>query len=305
MQTIKFADRIVSLMGCCFLIILSFSVGLIFSFNIWVLLMVFGVYLACINFTLYKLNLDSPPGVFFYAMLLSLAVCIPFDRTLIPEKVGFVTLGALFTFLVGFFYALMTHRKIKVFAIEVFSSKRQWFKMLQSIMIGLFSMLSLGFAFYFDLSYPYWVPISCCAVMMGRSTRHVFLRSAHRLFGTMIGIVVTWGITIFHPSLLLIAIYIIIAQIFIEYLVVRNYGLANIFITILTILFAEKGYDLQMDASSFILSRLVDILIGSLFGIIGGSILYNWSFRYSWLKINRYLRDKINVKRAIAKGYYE
>ena len=128
--------------------------------------------------------------------------------------------------------------------------------------------------------------------MMGKSTKHVFIRGTHRFFGTLVGLVLTWAITVFHPSLLIIAIYIVIAQILIEYFVARNYGIANIFITILTILLAEKGYEIQQNVNSFILFRITDIVIGSLIGLVGGTVLYNWHFRSMWLRLGKKIQNK-------------
>ena len=64
-------------------------------------------------------------------------------------------------------------------------------------------------------------------------------------------------------------------QIIVEFLVVRNYGVAVVFITILTIFLSESGKQLTQDTNEIFFARMIDIFIGSVIGIIGGWILYH------------------------------
>ena len=57
-------------------------------------------------------------------------------------------------------------------------------------------------------------------------------------------------------------------------LVGRNYGVAVIFITVLTIFLAESGVTLT-NPDVLLRARFIDILIGSLVGAAGGWVLYN------------------------------
>jgi uncharacterized membrane protein YccC len=116
--------------------------------------------------------------------------------------------------------------------------------------------------------------------MQGASTRHIWQRSVQRILGTFIGLGVTWGILMLHPSLVVICISIIALQVIVEFLVVRNYAIAVIFITILTIFLAESGNSLTADPSTLITARFLDILTGSIIGAIGGWILYNERVHY-------------------------
>ncbi|GEO06328.1 hypothetical protein AAE02nite_39920 [Adhaeribacter aerolatus] len=78
-----------------------------------------------------------------------------------------------------------------------------------------------------------------------------------------------------QPSLLAICISIILLQSVVELLVVRNYGIAVVFITILTIFLAESGETLTNSPNDLIFTRFLDILTGSVIGAVGGWILYN------------------------------
>lgn len=84
-------------------------------------------------------------------------------------------------------------------------------------------------------------------------------------------------------------------QIIVEFLVVRNYGIAVIFITILTIFLSESGKQLTQDTDTVFLSRMIDIFIGSTIGMIGGWILYHEKLHfYTKLQIRK---SKVLMKR--------
>lgn len=82
-----------------------------------------------------------------------------------------------------------------------------------------------------------------------------------------------------------------------EWLVVRNYGIAVVFITILTIFLAESGNALLSDPTSLIAARFYDILTGSIMGAIGGWALYNERIHYATRKQVRKAKLVLNKRR--------
>jgi len=60
----------------------------------------------------------------------------------------------------------------------------------------------------------------------------------------------------------------------IEILVVRNYGLAVIFITPLTILLAETTQAGQQTTQAIMVARVLDIALGSFVGLLGSAPLH-------------------------------
>lgn len=71
----------------------------------------------------------------------------------------------------------------------------------------------------------------------------------------------------------------------IEVLVTRNYGLAVIFITPLTIILAEAS-NVAQDINGVMLLRLWDVVLGSIVGYIGGWVLHQ---RHFYDRIERYV----------------
>jgi hypothetical protein len=273
-QSNRLIERMTILMICCFGIMVSFTMGLLFSFNLYVAPFALAFLSFAAHYSLYKLNLTRPPGNFFFIMLASMAICTPFDLESIPEKVGYVAMGTIFTCVLGLIYSLLTLKETNETEIK-FPQKKVYTNIVESLIFGLFMGLSLAVAFLLKLDNPYWIPISCLAVMQGSSTKHIGLRGTQRIIGTLIGLGITWLIAFGNPTTLFIVISIIFLQIIVEFLVVRNYTLAVVFITILTIFLAESGGNLSAYTNQIFTARLVDIIIGSIIGIAGGWILFH------------------------------
>lgn len=286
-QSDKLEERMIILMTCCFGITLSYSVGLLFSFNQYLAPIALGALSFGIHYSLHQLKMTRPPGNFFFLMVASTAICTPFELESVPTKVGYVALGTILTCGLALIYSILTLEK---------NGKKLTFQtnndahtnIVESLVFGFFMALSLIVAQLLDIENPYWIPISCLAVMQGSSSKHTWTRGAQRIIGTIIGLGLTWAIAYTYPSALFMVIGIIFLQIIVEFLIVRNYTLAVIFITILTIFLAESGNELSLNTNEVFLARLVDILIGSAIGIVGGWILYNEKVHfYAKLQINK------------------
>lgn len=110
--------------------------------------------------------------------------------------------------------------------------------------------------------------------MQGATFVAMWQRKIHRVLGTVIGLSLTWIIFSLSPSAIEVAFIIFALNFMVELLVVRNYALAVIFITPLTILFAEST-SIGNSSELLIMARLTDIIVGSAFGLVGGWILRN------------------------------
>lgn len=278
-QSNRLDQRMMILMTCCFGIMVSYTVGLLFSFNMFAAPLALGLLSFGVHYSLHQLQLNRPPGNFFFLMLASMAICTPFEPKLIPEKVGYVAMGAILTCGIGLVYSLLTLNKSQQKDVNP-HFKSHYTNIVESLIFGFFMSLSLAIAFAMNIEKPYWVPISCLAVIQGSSSKHTWLRGTQRILGTLIGVIITWLIVSLNPSTLMMVLGIILLQVIVEFLVVRNYGVAVIFITVLTVFLAESGNDLTKNTNQVFMARLVDIIIGSVVGIIGGWALYHQQVHY-------------------------
>src|SRR5690606_19574358 len=161
---------------------------------------------------------------------------------------------------IGFIYSLLTLKPSDKVEAE-WPQKKAYINIVESLTFGLFVGLSLMVAFLLEFNNPYWIPISCLAVMQGQTTKHIWLRASQRVLGTLLGLGITWLIAFGNPIPLFMVIGITILQIIVEYLVVRNYAVAVVFITILTIFLAESQGVLTHNTNKFFFARLIYIPI--------------------------------------------
>lgn len=135
--------------------------------------------------------------------------------------------------------------------------------------------LTLIIGHLLEFNNTYWISIAAVAIIQGRNFEHVRQRNMHRILGTFVGIGLAWIILIFNPEKIVMIVIITVLQFIIELFVVRNYGLAVIFITPLTILLTETGSEVHHQVETLMQARLLDTIIGSLIGLAAGFFLHH------------------------------
>lgn len=124
-------------------------------------------------------------------------------------------------------------------------------------------------AYQFNLARSYWVPLSCVAVMSGSTIVASYHRAIQRGFGTIVGILIASFILAAQPYGYIIALFILLLTFITELFIVKNYGLAALFFTPNALLMAESTSQGSFSFSYFASARLMDVLIGSVIGLIG------------------------------------
>lgn len=268
------AQRMITMLACSFGFMISFAMGIIFSFNpvisaVVLALLTFGVQWTTTYFRM------KPPGSFFFVMIVSIASCMPFNVETIPHKVGLVGMGAMLACVLAFLYSLYIVKKYPSQSETIHIKTQKYHNTITSVITGFFVGFSLLIGSLLHLSNPYWLPISCLAVMQGVTLEHIWQRSFHRILGTLVGLGLAWLLLLQHLTPLTVCIIIFVLQFIIEMLVVRHYGLAVIFITPLTILLAEAGSAISANPNVLIPIRFFDIVLGSVIGAIAGWLIHH------------------------------
>jgi uncharacterized membrane protein YccC len=239
----------------------------------------------------------GPPGSLFFVMAAAIAAYTPSTVEEIPLKVGLLTMGTLLACLIAFFYSLYILRLQAPDTHTTEPERSFGIVVLDSIVIGAFVCLSLAIAQALQLERPYWVPISCLAVIQGVSMRAVWNRQLHRVLGTAVGMLLAWAIISLPLTPWSIAPIVIALTFIIETAVVRHYGFAVIFITPLTILLAEAPTLGQLPATELLASRFLDTLLGCLVGLVGGFCLHSGRFRETVARPLRNLMTPSRLRR--------
>lgn len=279
LPTTTVARRMITMLACSFGFMISFVIGICFSFNPILSSIVLGLFALSVHWVVNYFGM-KPPGSFFFIMIASIASCMPFDLIAIPTRVGLIGMGAMLASLLALFYSLYITKKHPPKTELIVVRKSNYTTLFESAIVGFFIFLSVLTGHLLKLNNPYWLPISCAAVMQGASFQHVGQRSFQRILGTFIGLGLTWLLLLLKMTPLTICISIMVLQFIIEMLVVRHYGLAVVFITPLTLFLAEAGSAMTVDPTTLISVRFMDILLGSIIGAIGGWFLHHEQLRH-------------------------
>lgn len=276
------ANRMITLLVCSFGFMVSYTIGICFSFNFIVSSLVFGLFTFAVHWLALYFK-AKPPGSFFFIMIASMASCQPFDPALIPQKIGLVGLGTMTACLLALFYSLLMLRNQQSNGTNVTMSfiRNKYADAVEAIILGLFMMASLLIGHVLKLQNPYWVPISCLAVMQGATLHTIWQRGFHRILGTFIGLGLAWLVLSLNRTPLSICLTIMALQFIVEMLVTRHYALTVMFITPMTILLAEANGSMIQNPDQLIYIRFWDISIGSFIGIVGGWFMYHEKIRYN------------------------
>jgi uncharacterized membrane protein YccC len=271
-------QRMIRVIMAAFGLTLSYAVGLICGFNQWLSALVFGI-LTMNIYCLVSFFKTRTPHSFFFIMMAAIAGGQSTEPALITQRVGLFFMGAMLSCIVVFIFSMLRYQGSKfentAFSILVSGQKEKGKTLAKAAILGIFMILCMSIGYLMRVTNPYWIPISCLAVMQANSHQMIWRRAAQRITGTFIGIGVFALLihSVHHP--LIVCLWIFILQLLVEIFIRKNYALAVIFITPLTILLAETGNQHFSFSHQFIDARLFDISIGSLMGAIGGWLIHN------------------------------
>ena len=266
--------RMVVLLACAFALIASYAAGVVSQLyppSVVPVLTITSILVTMVSRYYYM----PPPGSFFFVMATSIGAHTPGGILEVPLKVGLLTMGCLLASLIAFVYSLITLRRQPPKAIPPLPAPTFDFVVFDAVIIGVFVGLSLALAEALRLVQPYWVPISCLAVLQGMTLRAVWTKQIHRIAGTAIGLLLAWAVLLLPLTPWTIPLVMITLAFCIEMLIVRHYALASIFITPLTILLVEAANLGHSLPASLIAARFWDTVLGCLVGLLGGASLHS------------------------------
>ncbi|UVD79044.1 FUSC family protein [Myroides albus] len=286
-------QRMVTMLVCSFGFMLSFAVGITFSFNLYLSAVAFGIFTTAVHWLTLYFN-TRPPGSFFFIMVASMSSNMPFELATIPTRLGYVVMGTMFACTLALIYSIIVGKKYnstkRIQLIKPVPIKEQLDYLIRAIIVGSFMFIALMVGNLLKFDNPYWIPISCAAIMQGISLYHVWQRALQRITGTFIGLALCWILISISDSPLYFCICIMFLQFVIEMFISRNYAVAVIFITALTVLLAEAANPIITTPNILIKTRFIDIVIGSLIGGVGG-----WFLHHEYLR--NQTRDRLRTTR--------
>ncbi|MET0446988.1 MAG: FUSC family protein, partial [Aeromicrobium sp.] len=115
------------------------------------------------------------------------------------------------------------------------------------------------------IGHPYWGMVAAVSVLTAPSVRHIASRGTLRAVGTVAGLGVTAAILALDPGPAAIVAVIIVAQVAAELFVMRNYGVAAVFITPLALLMGQLVH--PVPTGELLAERGLETLIGITVGV--------------------------------------
>lgn len=269
----RLRHRMVLMMALAFAMIACYAMGALTHLFPAALIVVLTT-LTCVASMTARFYRLPPPGILFIIMAASIAAYTPAEPLDIPLRIGLVAMGAVFACSVAFVYSLYHVRGSPPGMEPPVPGMDFDYVVVDSTIIAACVGFSLLLAELLQLERPYWVPVSCLAVIQGANLRMVWNRHAQRVLGTVVGMGLAWLLLELRLEVWGVVAMMIALSFIIELIIVRHYGLAVVFITPLTIFLAESTQLAQHSATDILLARVVDIAIGSSVGLAGGAVLH-------------------------------
>jgi Fusaric acid resistance protein-like len=268
--------RMVTLMACSFAMTGCYALGAMSHFLPFSLVPVLAL-IATLIVMVCRFYAVAPPGAVFFLMAAAIGAFTPMEVEQLPLRVGLIALGCLLACLIALVYSLYVLGRGIRHAQPVAPLPKPDFDhvVVGSLIIGLSVGASLLAATLLQLDRPYWVPMSCLAVIQGASMRAVWTRQLHRVVGTFAGIGLAWMLLRLPLDPWRIAWLVLALTFIVETLVVRHYGLAVVFITPITLLLADATVLNPGAVDTTLQARVLDTLLGSFTGWLGGMCLHH------------------------------
>ena len=219
-------------------------------------------------------NVGGPPGCMFFVIAASIGATSHAALTVSLLKFIFVFAGCLWGMAMALLYSCITRSRNTSSVVKgsILALQKNF---AHAVFIGMVVGASLLLAQSIGLTNPYWVPISCLAVIQGSNLRDIWNKQLHRIVGTFLGVI--WMSILFESkpeSDWEVAIWIVMLSFAIELTVARHYATAVMFITPMTILLADVAQAHESSFWSLTQSRLLDTSIGCATALFGGLCLH-------------------------------
>lgn len=287
--------RMAVLMACAFGMTACYTLGLL-TFYVPVLMVPVLTIMTIVVTMIQRYYALGPPGTLFFVMPAAIGA-----YTMRPElnpftAVGVFSAGTTLAVAIAFFYSLYA---IPRWGVEKPRSVVPNFDyvIVEPVFLGLTVGASLAVAHALQLPRPYWVPISCIAVMQVATLRDVWRRQLHRIIGTALGVLVALFVLSLKLSIWATAFTMFGLFFVIEYLIPRNYALAMMFITPMTILLVEFASHHMGTVQSVAWIRLLDTVVGSVMGLLGAALMHHPTVRSMMVGALRRVVRKPNLQR--------
>lgn len=134
------------------------------------------------------------------------------------------------------------------------------------LVAGLAVAAAGGLSTLLGIGHPYWASVAAAAPLGAQALPHQLLRAAHRVLGTLVGLVVAALLLALGLPALPTVLVVVVLQVGTELLVGRNYGLAMVLITPMALLMGQLAA--PRGVATLLLDRGVETALGAAVAVV-------------------------------------
>ncbi|MGK0552027.1 FUSC family protein [Enterococcus faecalis] len=222
-------------------------------------------------FRLYKIE---KPGPYFSVMFVSIGVSSNLDFAKIPLMTLFFMAGVLVAIIMALILSLFDKRHVISYGQQVAFKERlidDPSVIIDSYFYGAILFFAAYLSFSLKLYNPYWLVISCAAILQGSNFRDVFSRHIQRIIGTIIGLIIAALMLEVHWNTLDQMFVISILYMIVDFFSKKNYTVLLFFSTPMALMLSNLVH--HQYVSTLVQYRFISILLGSLLGLISAWLI--------------------------------
>lgn len=265
-NNVEIRDRLLMNSFCLLGFTLAYFIGAYFSFNTLYLALALGIYSTLLSYISSFFNLN-PPKYFLFIMIATISSASPYNQKLIIFNTFIFLLGGILSILFAYAYYGIVFKNEKKTKVSILTLKENRLSLKKSLLIGTMIFSIYFFGKLLNLPSVHWIAISFTAILQVNSRELLIKKGVQRIFGTILGGIVTLFLFPVNMNYYVSLLLILILQFTLEIFMQKNYLVAVIFITPLTILMTDlsRGYSNNIVEIAFY--RLICIIIGSVLAL--------------------------------------
>jgi uncharacterized membrane protein YccC len=220
-----------------------------------------------------------PPGPLFSVFALAACASVPTSAATVPIATALATGSAAFSLLVGSAGYVRRSARLRgstpwPASLGALRHAAIW---RDATRFGVVVLIAGVVSTATGLGHPYWAMVAAVAATSGADATARIVRGGHRVLGTLAGLVLAAGILALPlPPLATIGTAVLM-QVLAELFVLRNYGLALVFVTPLALLMVALAH--AVDPGILLRDRLVETLLGAAVGFAVTLGAHAWARR--------------------------
>ncbi|WP_160240765.1 FUSC family protein [Enterococcus faecalis] len=215
-------------------------------------------------FRLYKIE---KPGPYFSVMFVSIGASSNIEFSQIPMMSLFFIIGIIVSIVLAVIFTFFDKQPIEIYRIEPLKTRliSDPSVILDSYLYATILFFATYISFSLSLYNPYWLVVSCAAILQGNKLKDAYTRHIQRIIGTIIGLLLAAVLLEINLSILDQMLVISILYMVVDFFKKKNYTFLLFFSTPMALMLSNLVHHQYI--TTLIQYRFICIILGSLIGL--------------------------------------